>query len=947
MTVANPKRPVLARIVASLVLPFALLSSVALGENALSIRAMDVAADRARMHADEAKHPELTPLHVLAQILSKAEDEDMNVANYFMRATMDISDQVIATLLDQVSKELHKLDKTRHPGAQLDKAKWEEVTAHMNTMASLLGRQPGIQEFLATCLELRHLPHMAALAKHLDDIGVTREKLEKGSDLDKIDPLKGMQILYENRRGIYERTWGQHHPDRFTGRLSEVELIIDALAYEDKITVLDGKAGSGKTSLVEEVAKRIVEGDASLPGELLDRRPPIVRIDMLEIMGQAGGDGKAVLDRFDRAMTQASKDPSAIIFVDNLGSVKKSKLQGGGGVVPIIFTKLASVSRPNKIIVAGAGVGGEIGDDVKSAFRVQELKKPEETTELMNILDKHRIAMEDEMGIKIPQTILADVVRLTDRYITTETQPASSIQLLRDAAAMLRKEKRERERPGAVPISIQKHQERLARFRVERQKYEGKDRADMKARDRKNLDKIEKGIAEMEETIAELKGDWERGKTLLKEIAAMEADAQHDKDTLEIRKAELREIQTRSRFHYDEMHPYHLAFKLYERTGIPLNGILGTMQDRIGGVVEFFQGRLIDQPEAVAQTIRIQRRIAAGFQDSDRPSVSIYVGSTGTGKTYLAKLEAEFQFGDPEAMFRLDMAEFSQDVDVNKVKGTAPGYIGFDNPIPFVEHIKKHPYSLILLDEVEKAHESFFDLLHGILEDGHFRDAQGNEVDCRNLRFVMTSNLGATYLQHAWDNLDEPDPVKKYQIIQQLAIKIMQEGDPTKNNEFKFPAAIVGRIKLSDIIVFRNLTPAGLAKIFDLELKKWEDNREALRDADFIPTDRAKAKLTEIVVERGAEFGARGIRDIISATLEDPLSELKTDRETAPAVEKHGRMRIDYDEAAGGFTVDVPKSSEQTCPESFARLGKVFPVPPKPTSREAASESPPAPTTAI
>jgi ATP-dependent Clp protease ATP-binding subunit ClpC len=599
--------------------------------------------------------------------------------------------------------------------------------------------------------------------------------------------------------------------DPVIGRAAEIERIIQILCRRQKNNpVLLGEAGVGKTAIVEGLAQRIMAND--IPELLADRR--IVVLDLAMMVAGTKYRGQFE-ERIKAVMNEVRRAGNVILFIDELHT-----LVGAGGAEGAIDA--SNVLKPalsrGEIQCIGATTLDEyrkyIEKDSALERRFQQIiVEPPTTAETLLILKGLRDRYEAHHRVRITDTALEHAVELSARYIA-RVQPDKAIDVMDEAGARVRL------KSMTKPPDLTDLENELERMSSE------KDEAVKNA-------------------------DYERAAQVRDKI-----------DSIKLKK---KQVQKEWRDHTKEIDGVVdeeiIAEVVCSMTGIPLKRMGRDEADRLLGLETELHKKVVSQKEAVKSISRAVRRSRSGLKDPNRPMGSfIFVGPSGVGKTYLAKCLAEFMFGDPDALFVLDMSEYMEKHNVSRLIGAPPGYVGYEEGGQLTERIRRRPYSVILLDEIEKAHPDVFNMLLQIMEEGRLTDSFGRHVDFKNTIVIMTSNVGAHRITHQDDfGFGKRDANISYDKMKET-LKTEMEG--------YFRPEFLNR--LDEVIVFRKLTHEDMIGIVDLELKKLA-NRMREKGFELIVKQDAK----DFLIENGTDekFGARPLRRAIEHHLEDALSE--------------------------------------------------------------------------
>ena len=675
--------------------------------------------------------------------------------------------------------------------------------------------------------------------------------------------------------------------DPVIGRDAEIRRVIQVLSRRTKNNpVLIGEPGVGKTAVVEGLAQRVVAGD--VPDSLKGRR--VLSLDLAAMVAGAKYRGefeerlKAVLEEIKGSEGQV------ITFIDELHTVVGAGASGDSAMDA--GNMLKPMLARGELRLIGATTLDEyrerIEKDPALERRFQQVFVGEPSVEdTVAILRGLQAKYEAHHGVKITDAALVAAAMLSDRYIPGRQLPDKAIDLVDEAASRLRME------IESSPVEIDQLRRAVDRMKMEQLALERE--TDEASRDR--LDKLRVDLADKEEELRGLEARWEREKTALegsgalrKEIDALRVEAdrlQRDGDlgqaseilygripALEKQIAAADASETiEDPMVTEEVGPSEIAEVVEAWTGIPTGRMLEGETAKLLRMEEIIGRRLVGQQTAVAAVADAVRRSRAGISDPDRPTGSfLFLGPTGVGKTELAKSLADFLFDDERAIVRIDMSEYSEKHSVSRLVGAPPGYVGYDEGGQLTEAVRRRPYSVVLLDEVEKAHPEVFDILLQVLDDGRLTDGQGRTVDFRNVLLILTSNLGSHYLVDP--TLDQE---KKHESV--MAV-VRQSFKPEFLN------------RLDEIVMFDALGKDELAHIVDLQLAAF-DKRLAVRRISVTVTDAARTWLTD----KGYDplYGARPLRRLVQTAIGDPLARMLI----GGVVLDGQHVTVDVDEADG------------------------------------------------
>lgn len=601
--------------------------------------------------------------------------------------------------------------------------------------------------------------------------------------------------------------------DPVIGRDVEIERIIEILSRRKKNNpILIGEPGVGKSAVVEGLAQAIVDG--KVPEQLKNKK--VFSLDMASLLAGTKYRGDFE-ERLKKALEYLNKDGNTILFIDEIHTIVGAGSTDGGSM------DAANILKPQLARGELQTIGATTLEEYRKYFEKDSALErrfqtvaidPPSVKDTIVILQGLKSKYEEHHGVKILDSAIEAAAVMSDRYINDRFLPDKAIDLIDEAAS------RKRISGSVMPTNIKEIEDDIKKLDEAIDSYSKMREFDKAKELNDELDKKKKQLKEM-------KSGWTKEKT---------------KQELSIDDTDIANIVS-------------------SWTKIPVTKITQTESEKLLGMEEILKKRVVGQDEAVEAVARAVRRARVGIKDPKRPIGSfIFLGPTGVGKTELSKALAEAMFGDENLMIRVDMSEYMDKVSVSKLIGSAPGYVGFDEGGQLTEKVRRKPYSVVLFDEIEKAHPEVFNILLQILDDGVLTDSHGRKVDFKNTIIIMTSNIGANEIKAmpslGFGTQAETDNYERMREVQMEALK------RTMKPEF------INRI--DDIIIFRALEDKDMSKIITImtdSLKKRLKEKNIIIDI----TDEAK----KLIVEKGAnkEYGARPLRRALQRMVEDELSE--------------------------------------------------------------------------
>lgn len=815
--------------------------------------------------AQRAGQQSIEPVHLLKALLEKATD----VTNYIFQK-LGVNAMQVSTL---ANSEVEHLPRVAGGNPYLSNDA-NNVLLKAEDLSKSLG-----DEFVSVePLFLALLAVNSSAARILKDAGCTEkdaraaiEGLRQGQQVKSQSGDENYQSLEKYAKNLVEDA-RNGKLDPVIGRDDEIRRVLQILSRRTKNNpILIGEPGTGKTAIVEGLAERIVRGD--VPENLKDKQ--LYSLDMGALVAGAKykGEFEERLKSVIKEVTNA--DGQIILFIDEIHTLVGAG--GGEGAMDAANILKPALAR-GELRAIGATTLNEYqkyfekDKALERRFQTVMVNEPDELSAI-SILRGIKERYENHHKVRIQDDACIAAVQLSERYISDRFLPDKAIDLMDEAAAKLRMER------DSVPEELDEITRRLKQLEIERE-------AIKRENDEPKMAQLDKDIAELREQEKAFRAKWESERALVNKIQQDKLEIErlnHEADraeregnyerVAEIRYGKLKELdndienikqqlqatQGGEGMVREEVTADDIAEVVSRWTGIPVTRMLQSEREKLLHLEEELHRRVIAQDEAIAAVSDAVRRSRAGLQDPKRPIASfIFLGTTGVGKTELAKALAEYLFNDESMMTRIDMSEYQEKFSVSRLIGAPPGYVGYDEGGQLTEAVRRKPYSVVLFDEIEKAHPDVFNILLQVLDDGRLTDNKGRTVNFKNTIIIMTSNLGSQYIQQQCANLSDAN---RDEVLDETRQKVMDMLKQTIRPEF------LNRI--DETIMFLPLTKQEIAEVVRLQMRS-VGRMLAEQGFKIDVSDEAIALLADLGYD--PEFGARPVKRAIQRYVLNDLS---------------------------------------------------------------------------
>ena len=807
----------------------------------------------------------IEPVHILAGVIEKGKD----VINYVFQK-LGVNAQAVESAIQNEMSHLPKVS----GGEPYLSSETNQVMQRTMDISQKMGDEfVSIEPMLLALLAVN-----STASRILKDAGCTEKEmtaaindLRQGQKVQSQSGDENYQSLQKYARNLIEDARAGKL-DPVIGRDEEIRRVLQILSRRTKNNpILIGEPGTGKTAIVEGLAERIVRGD--VPENLKDKQ--LYSLDMGAMLAGAKykGEFEERLKSVVKEVMQA--DGNIILFIDEIHTLVGAG--GGEGAMDAANILKPALAR-GELRAIGATTLNEYqkyfekDKALERRFQTVMVDEPDEL-DAISILRGLKERYENHHKVRIQDDACIAAVKLSERYISDRFLPDKAIDLMDEAAAKLRMER------DSVPEELDEITRRLKQLEIEREAIKRED-------DKEKIAQLDKEIAELKEQEHSFRAKWEGERGLVNKIQQdkqeieqlkYEADRAEREGNYErvaeIRYSRLKQLeddikniqqqlqatQGGEAMVREEVTADDIAEVVSRWTGIPVTRMLQSEKDKLLHLEDELHKRVIGQDEAITAVADAVRRSRAGLQDPKKPIASfIFLGTTGTGKTELAKALADYLFNDESMMTRIDMSEYQEKFSVTRLIGAPPGYVGYDEGGQLTEAVRRKPYSVVLFDEIEKAHPDVFNILLQVLDDGRLTDNKGRTVNFKNTIIIMTSNLGSQYIQQQFEHLNDTN---REEVIDKAKVAVMDMLKKTIRPEF------LNRI--DETIMFLPLTKEQIGDVVRLQLERVKDMLEP-QGIELQWTDPAINYLSDVGYD--PEFGARPVKRAIQRYVLNDLS---------------------------------------------------------------------------
>ena len=819
-----------------------------------------------------------------AQQIATGMQQQSIETGHLLKGIMEVDENVTPFILQKLGVNLNIFKQTLDKIVEsYPKVTGGEQYLSQNTNKALQKASALLKEFKDEYVSIEHLllgllSTGDTISQLMKDNGVKEkdmkaaiQELRKGSNVTSQSQEEQYNALKKYAKNLNELAEA-NKLDPVIGRDEEIRRVLQILSRRTKNNpILIGEPGVGKTAIAEGLAHRIISGD--VPENLKNKI--IFSLDMGSLIAGAKykGEFEERLKAVVKEVTDAEGD--IVLFIDEIHTLVGAG--GGDGAMDAANILKPALAR-GELKAIGATTLNEyqkfFEKDKALERRFQKVIIDEPNTEdAISILRGIKEKYENHHKVQIKDSAIIAAVELSQRYISDRFLPDKAIDLIDEAAAKLRME------INSKPEVLDEVERKIMQLEIERE-------AIKREKDTKKLGKIKEELANLNEEKNSLTAKWQAEKNVVEGIQKAKEELENLKyeaeqaeragdfgkvaeirygktkeaeEQLENFKADLAEIQATSKMIKEEVTVEEIAEVVSKWTGIPVTKMIESEREKLLRLEDELHKRVVGQEEAITAVADAVRRSRAGLQDEKRPIGSfIFLGTTGVGKTELAKTLSEFLFSDENAMTRIDMSEYQEKHSVSRLLGAPPGYIGYDEGGQLTEAVRRKPYSVILLDEIEKAHPDVFNILLQVLDDGRLTDNKGRVVNFKNTIIIMTSNIGSHIIQENFENLTDKN---RDSIIEKTKEEVFSLLKKTMRPE------LLNRI--DETIMFTPLTREDIHKIAELQLKGLA-KMLTKNDIKLTFTDKAIAKIAELGYD--PQFGARPVKRVLQKTVLNQLS---------------------------------------------------------------------------